>query len=218
MPLEKACIKVLEGCTAGGVNFNKDEKIYVQFNPEKYSVSTRVKYSFAEKEGKLYGQYSGEESRTLSVELFFDMLSAPSVYKRGGTGTPCKAQGLDVLMSEAGSISSAYINRIMALTKAGKDKGAPPMVEFFWGGESLKGVVASASLNYILFNKNGEPTRATLALTFKECDDVLKAGKNEAVKLSSAGTAPAGGLAEAVGGLVGEAEVQEAVIKALRLL
>ena len=185
MSLEKACIRVLLACNAGGVSFEKDEKIFAQFNPAQYSLSANIKYTFKPNQGKLCAQYLGEDQRTLDVELFFDMISAQAVYEDENSKGSGNALDFEEQMDAASAVSTAYVNRIMALTRPTDETGAPPMVEFLWGGESesLKGVISSAALEYVLFNSKGEPTRANLKLTFNACDDIRHSSKDKEVKL-----------------------------------
>lgn len=104
--------------------------------------------------------YNGGGSRTLSLELFFDVTE-------GKDGQPVA----DV---------REETNKIVALTRIERkiDKPQPPVCSVNWGESPPKGsdfpfigVVTNLNQTFNLFRSTGQPLRATLTVTFLESLD-----------------------------------------------
>ena len=144
----------------------------VPFNPTNYSISKSVSWgppstpgggSSDETSRKLNApmlQYKGGGSRSLSLQLFFDVTEHPVV-----DGQPVK----DV---------RKLTNKLVELTRkerAGNKDQPPPVCDIEWGGSPLehkdfpfKGVVTSLSQDFVLFESDGTPLRANVSVTFTE--------------------------------------------------
>jgi nucleoid-associated protein YgaU len=144
------------------------ERFAVLFNPATYSVGKTVGWT------PLTGpadrqtnapvlEFNGGRSRTLSLELFYDVTEPVTV---GGA-----RQQLDDVRQET--------SRMVALTRIEKGSNMrPPVVEVSWGGAGpdlsdfpFRGVVTSLSQSFTLFSAAGKPLRATLSVQFTESLD-----------------------------------------------
>ncbi len=146
------------------------EPFEVMFNPNNYSISKTVNWGRASSGGKSQEQstqtqydapmleFGGGGSRTLTLELFYDVTEHPSA----AAGDP-----IDVR-----EITSQIVNltRIQRDTKPPR----PPVVILSWGEAGKKydfpftGVVTQLTQRFTLFRRDGKPVRATLNVTFTE--------------------------------------------------
>lgn len=136
----------------------------VLFNPASYSVSKTVGWVPAggRSERKLNApplRFNGGQSRTLSLELFYDVTE--EVFIRG------KERELDDVRDAT--------NRMVTLTRIDPDLQRPPVVEVAWGAARndnsdfpFTGVVNSLVQNFTLFSGDGKPLRATLTVGLTE--------------------------------------------------
>ena len=141
MALEKAVIDVLEGSRAG-------ERMPVLFNPAEYSIERGNAFkatSIPGLSGPLFHFISGEAD-VLSMELFLDDYTDP-------------APGRSV---------KERIDDIASLLEIDSKIHAPPPVRFIWGKLNFKAIVEKLSRKITMFQPEGLPARATLAVTFKE--------------------------------------------------
>lgn len=121
----------------------------VLFNPNAYTVEKANQIAEAAIPGLEAPilQYVHGNSRTLSMELFFDTYEEQS-----DVGT--------------------YTDQIYQLLDIDPDTHVPPICRITWGSFSFRGVLEQASGKFTLFLSNGTPARATLNVTFKEFIDV----------------------------------------------
>lgn len=138
------------------------QALVVQFNPGSYSVSKTVKWTPTGEHGRPNAprlKFQSGDSRSLSLELFFDV-------------TEADAQPADV---------RELTGPLVALTRCSKAHGQsrhPPFVRVSWGGAAppnsdlpFIGVISSLSQNFTMFAPNGRPLRATVDLTITESSD-----------------------------------------------
>lgn len=146
---------------------NEDTKEVIQclFNPTEYTITKTNSWQSNRVVGKNVPKldFTGGESRTLQMELFFD------VYEK-----------------EGGDVRD-YINKLWKLTMTNDEKknpktkrSRPPLCLFQWGGNwHFKAAVTSLSVRYTLFREDGTPVRATANVTFQEAEDPnLQKGTN----------------------------------------
>jgi Contractile injection system tube protein/LysM domain len=148
---------------------SKLKEITVMFNPNSYSVEKSVSWdsSGGKDEGETNRKFNapaltfgGGASRTLSLELFYDVTESSDRVK-------------DV-RKETGKIVA--LTRIMADRK----NPHPPVCKIPWGSKvknsdfPFTGVVTSLTQNFTLFSPTGEPLRATLNVSFREFLDPEK--------------------------------------------
>lgn len=121
--------------------------LYVQFNPESYSVSERVEYKQIPGQGdeKSVIQYVSAVQSVSSLSFNFDTDSvlAASVSK-----------------SKIATDVSALTTKFSNLLRIRGDLHRPPLVKFVWGSISIKGVVISVDTSFTMFDQKGVPVRA----------------------------------------------------------
>lgn len=121
-------------------------EIPVKFNPTEYNLDKSVTYSDQSLPGftSPVTQFSGGESETLSMELFFDAY---------------EEQTRDVRQ---------FTDQVRDLLQVDGVKHAPPICRFVWGGLDFKAVLQSANTRFTMFLDTGVPVRARMNVTFKE--------------------------------------------------
>jgi hypothetical protein len=123
--------------------------IDVLFNPNAYSVekSNLIAESAVPGLEAPILQYVHGNTRTLSMELFFDTYE----------------EQMDV---------QAYTDEIYGLLDIDPETHVPPICIITWGSFSFRGVMDHVSGRFTLFLPDGTPARATLNVNFKEFIDV----------------------------------------------
>jgi hypothetical protein len=123
--------------------------IDVLFNPNAYSVekSNQIAESAVPGLEAPILQYVHGNTRTLSMELFFDTYEEQTDVR-------------------------AYTDQIFGLLDIDPGTHVPPICIVAWGGFSFRGVMDHVSGKFSLFLPDGTPARATLSVTFKEFIDV----------------------------------------------
>ncbi len=129
----------------------------VLFNPTTYAISSSVAWE-GNANRKLNAPsltYGGGASRTLTLELFYDVTE------------PIDGTRIDDVRKET--------NKVVTLARKDRDLGSPPVVAVEWGAAPLTGsdfpfvgVVSQLTQTFTLFKANGTPVRATLNVTFTE--------------------------------------------------
>jgi nucleoid-associated protein YgaU len=148
---------------------SKLKEIAVLFNPNSYSVEKPVSWETSGGEGAGETRrkfnapaltFGGGGSRTLSLELFYDVTES--------------AERVRDVRRETGKIVA--LTRIMADRK----NPHPPVCKISWGSKvknsdfPFTGVVTSLTQRFTLFSRTGEPLRATLNVSFREFLDPEK--------------------------------------------
>src|SRR5215831_14412544 len=123
--------------------------IDVLFNPTNYTVEKSNQIAEAAVPGLEAPilQYVHGNTRTLSMELFFDTYE----------------EQFDV---------TVFTDEIYDLLLIDQETHVPPICEVSWGTFSFTGVLDHVSGSFTLFLPDGTPARATLNVTFKEYIDV----------------------------------------------
>lgn len=65
-------------------------------------------------------------------------------------------------------VRARYVTRLRKLLSPNAKEHAPPIVSFVWDTTVFTGVVESLGVTYVLFDPDGVPLRAKLALSLKE--------------------------------------------------
>jgi len=145
--LEKATITVLDGAKAGHV-------IDVLFNPTEYSFdrSNAFKSTAVPGLGSPLIQFINGEADQLSMELFFDDYTDPAAKQTGA-----RKQSVESRIAELAN-----------LLNIDRDLHAPPTVRFGWGPLEFAGVIEKLGRKISLFQPDGTPARARVAISFKE--------------------------------------------------
>jgi nucleoid-associated protein YgaU len=154
---------------------SKLPEITVQFNPTAYSITKPVTWSSQSSTGTSAStasttqsatqinlnapvlQFGGGGSRTLVLELFFDVTE------------PVEGKPVDDVRQ--------LTNKIVKLTRIERDTNQPPICTVSWGNPldppefPFIGVVTNLVQNFTLFKSDGKPLRARLTVTFTEWID-----------------------------------------------
>ncbi|WP_033327252.1 LysM peptidoglycan-binding domain-containing protein [Streptomyces yerevanensis] len=120
-------------------------------NPTEYAVSKGVNY---------------QEIEVLHLD------SPPLQYLRGGA----RILKLDALVDTseapkgpARNVQTEYLDAFQKLTLREPKAHMPPVVTFKWGSNpEFTGVIESLAITYVLFDREGTPTRAKVSLSLKE--------------------------------------------------
>lgn len=131
-------------------------EISVLFNPNSYSIVKPVTWSGQPARGLNAPSldFGGGGSRTLTLELFFDVTEP--------------IDGVEV------KDVREKTNAIVALTRIEAKKGRPPVCEVSWGGAPpgsdfpFRGVVTNLTQRFTHFRTTLEPVRANLTVVFLE--------------------------------------------------
>ncbi|TDD96010.1 CIS tube protein [Flavobacterium cellulosilyticum] len=170
--------------------------IFVQLNPEKYSMKHTVEFCENQALGSSgtdlrFNRIEGEE---VSFEFFFDSsgIVPPGKIKEG--------KGEDTLLDLVGDIANtlkpAIVNPFAEVETVEKEVGEfknllmgydgethqTAYLKLLWGGYSLSCRLKSMDIEYTLFRKDGRPIRAKVRCVFKGTIDyklmVAKENKN----------------------------------------
>jgi len=117
-------------------------------NPTELSFSRKNKYEATQSAGTSQPQqsFSGGEPDQVQLDLLLD-----------GTG----------VVGEPGGIGK-LLDSLLALTKFQGDTHQPYYVHAYWGRFGFRGILTQADVTYKLFDRTGEPLRATVKLSLKE--------------------------------------------------
>jgi len=117
-------------------------------NPTELSFNRKNLYEATHSAGTSAPQqsYSGGQPDEVSLDLLLD-----------GTG----------VVGEAGSIGTK-LEALIGLTAFQGDTHQPYYVHAHWGRFSFRGILTQVDVTYKLFDREGEPLRATCKLAFKE--------------------------------------------------
>ncbi|ACY12874.1 hypothetical protein [Haliangium ochraceum] len=158
----------LQKCTIVSLE-ESDIKIEALYNPNKIKISKKVNWSAhsptPDKKQQLeYAASAKMQTRTLSMELFFD-----------GSEQGKNVHALYVSVLQQFTVPEKYS------TKTSKNKEEkvlrPPFVMVVWGTfPPFKGVLDSVDADYSLFTPGGMPLRATCSLSFTEVDPLQLTG------------------------------------------
>lgn len=185
--------------TALGGYFNNKAKfnienyplpIYVQFNPESYSVQESVQYN--EVRGntpfRKTVQFVGAVQSITSLSFRFD---TNSVITSSGVGGALSSMGntimsaADSVMSFAEKLGGASTLDVSALTaqfaklmQIDGNLHRPPVVTFTWGSIMVMGVVERMNTTFTMFDGKGVPVQAQVDCQIKSTGDSSAAKRN----------------------------------------
>lgn len=117
-------------------------------NPTELSFSRKNNYQATQSAGTSAPQqsFSGGEPDQVQLDLLLD-----------GTG----------VVGDAGPVGEK-LDALLGLTKFQGDTHQPYYVHAYWGRFSFRGILTQADVTYKLFDRSGEPLRATVKLSLKE--------------------------------------------------
>jgi hypothetical protein len=124
------------------------EPWHALFNPTELSFSRKNAYNNEPSAGTSQPQtsYANGEPDEITLDLFFD-----------GTG-----------VVESDTTVRARIDALLALAAFQPDTHQPYYLHVFWGSWNFLGVMTSAKVTYKIFDREGEPLRATVSATLQE--------------------------------------------------
>ncbi len=155
------------------------DPVEVLFNPNQI-VITETGWSTGS-DGQLV---AARNSRTLSIELFFD-----TTLPQNGTGRlPAALNRATLAQQQKPDDVRKYIRPIVQLTEARGDLGKmerPPICQLLWGKWGgakpregfFQGVLKSVTQTFSRFLPDGTPIRATLSCEFEEWEDPQRKAK-----------------------------------------
>lgn len=158
---------------------NPKKTIFVQLNPEKYSIKHNVIFCEGQPIGSSTNdlKFSKIEGDEVNFEFLFDSTGVvPPGKIKQGKGT------LSFLEQSAGSLSGPVNANFSDQTKSVEDElegfknllmgyngqtHETSYLQLIWGGYSLKCRLMSMEIEYTLFRKDGRPIRAKAKCVFK---------------------------------------------------
>lgn len=165
--IEKMCIKVYSDNSYTEAKLL--DTLFVQLNPEKYSIKKNVNFC----EGQPVGASGGElkfnkiEPEEVNFEFLFDSTGAippvKSENKIADTLSPTVVNPL----GEPESIEEVVENFKERLIGYLGDSHQTAFLELIWGGYHFQCRTKSLEVEYLLFGRNGRPLRAKVKCTFK---------------------------------------------------
>jgi hypothetical protein len=118
------------------------------FNPTQLAFSRKNRYQNTRSAGASAPEtsYAGGEPDQVQLDLFFD-----------GTGVLETADGV-----------AARIDALLQFARFQPDTHQPYYLHAHWGRFDFRGVLTQADVTYTLFDRSGQPLRATVRITLQE--------------------------------------------------
>lgn len=183
--LQKGGLEKLKITAFKDEKYNESIATYVvMYNPTTFSQEFKSKWIPEEgpSDAKKY-QFRALESDSVSFEFLFDASAAspPSENKSGDVNFDYLGDDKPNLESISGNKVSAIdlinedkhvdraIRKFMDITQnIQSDTHKPNYLQINWGAYQFRGVLATATINYKLFNSSGLPIRATVTANFDQ--------------------------------------------------
>lgn len=144
----------------------------VQFNPSEYQISRTVRLSKKLSVGKDQDidkmQAAAGSFATFSATLYFDTDTDLSGFDTSSLSAAVKSVALpDVsgVLPGMGRDPDEVCQEIANMLKYNDEEHAPLKVRFVWGDLDFMGYVASSTISYTMFARDGTPLRAKLQIT-----------------------------------------------------
>ncbi len=154
-------------------DLDNDETIEVLYNPKSYTRRKRVNYNPVSLLGSdaPVVQFQSGDAEELSFELFFDSVSAGAEVG-GSFADRMKFAGNSLLPTIAGLIDvREYTKKVTDLMYVDSNLHRPPELKVEWASLQFKGFLSECEQNFVRFDEQGRPVRATLQCTFMEHRD-----------------------------------------------
>ena len=129
-------------------------------------------------------QYVRKKENTFAEIPIPGLQSPPLQYVRGGAET----LSMDLLVDTTDTLENVetkYVAQVRKLLKQDEKLHAPPIVELNWDGSVFTGVLTVLEVTYLLFDVEGMPLRARMAVTIKEYRPIKVQYKESGAKQSS---------------------------------
>lgn len=162
-PIAKATLQVLD---EKGKSL---ESIQCGFNPTEYSITKDIKYRCTFDYGKDFNtkkmKTGGAMPSTLSVKIFVDEKTnmKSSILKYGGAIYNA-TQGHGFKVGTEPSTVKQVCEFLESFVHYDSKKLTIPLLAFIWGDMRFVGRVQNVNVQFIMFDKSGNPTRAKIGL------------------------------------------------------
>jgi len=187
--------------------FEDNEKIFVQLNPNSYTITSKTNFKSVNMGGiknkdKGFGTYPPPLPRTLKVTFYYDSSIQEGILKKLNDSEDDVKKVLSMnSLIDAGlgavslykkftgveDLNKLYLDKIMALTKNLEETHTPPLISFNYGSTSFVGYTKDVNVSYKKFNYLGEVTRADVTMTIEEAKDDCENNKENSKGLSLSG-------------------------------
>lgn len=170
--IDKVTDKILGPIAKATLEFcNQDGKVLKSmqcgFNPTEYSISQSIGYRKNNGFGKSFSvkhlKHGRGESATLSVSIFVDEKSnlEGSILEYGGKlYNAVKYRGFSSKPKNVKQICQ-FLEEFLHYDSKGKNT---PLIAFNWGEMRFIGKLCSINVQFVMFDRNGNPTRAKVGM------------------------------------------------------
>ena len=153
------------------------ELFKVQYNPKEFRVEKSLTWEEAKTQGQSTNpiQFQKGAPMTASFDLLFD-----TTVSEGASPTTSTTPG---------NVQKVWVDKLLSLTNAtikptvGEpkelEKKRPPALLFTWGTFSMKCVIESVNVTYLMFASTGDAVRARCSVKLKEWQSATFAGEGE---------------------------------------
>ena len=173
--IEKMRIEVRKAANADSPPF---KTIFVQFNPETYTISKTVDYGEEQPMGASNGNLSFNkiEPEEINFDFWFDAsgVAPPAKITEGSSTIPLQESIIEAVkpaivnpLEQANTIEKELEEFKKLLTEYNGDTHEVNYLKLIWGGYLLDCRLTKMSINYTLFRNDGRPIRAKASCTFK---------------------------------------------------
>lgn len=139
--------------------------VTVQFNPSEYQISRSLNLGKRHAVGRDQNlsklQAGSGTFATFSVALYFDAETDLSGFDTSSLLSMAKS----VVLPKTSKKPCDVCRYIASLLKYDPESHAPLMLRFLWGELDFIGLMASSSISYTMFDRDGNPVRSKLQLT-----------------------------------------------------
>lgn len=112
-------------------------------------------------------EYQIQKSNNFA-EIAIPGLEAPPIQFVRGAAEELSVEVLVDTSDTLEDVRERYVDKLRDLLRLNSELHAPPIVRFIWDTAIFRGVLESLGTTYLLFNPDGVPLRARLALKLKE--------------------------------------------------
>ncbi len=102
------------------------------------------------------------------AEIAIPGLESPPIQFIRGSAETLSVEFLVDTSDTLEDVRTRYVDKLRDLLKINRELHAPPIVRFIWDRDLFRGVLESLDTTYVLFNPEGVPLRARLAVKLKE--------------------------------------------------
>ena len=112
-------------------------------------------------------EYQLQKSNTFA-EIAIPGLESPPIQFIRGAAETLSVEFLVDTSDTLENVREKYVDKLRNLLRIEAELHAPPIVRFIWDRDVFRGVLESLETSYVLFDPEGVPLRAKLAVKLKE--------------------------------------------------